>query len=37
VVVRLVKEETPSATAEDPLQRPVDSVVPDPFAEPPSE
>ncbi len=35
VVVRPVGEETPSDAAEDPLQRPVDSVLPDPFAEPP--
>ena len=35
VVVRPVKEETPSETAEDPLQRPIDSVLPDPFDEPP--
>ena len=35
VVVRPVKEETPSETADDPLQRPIDSVFPDPFQEPP--
>ncbi len=35
VVVRPVKEETPSETAEDPLQRPIDSVLPDAFDEPP--
>jgi membrane-bound ClpP family serine protease len=35
VVVRPVEEETPSATAKDPLERPVDMVVPDPFNESP--
>ena len=35
VVVRPVKDEIPSETAEDPLQRPIDSVLPDPFREPP--
>jgi len=34
-VVRLVEEETPTASAEDPLQRPIDTVTPDPFGEPP--
>lgn len=33
VVVRQVEEETPSQTAENPLERPIDSVVPDPFEE----
>jgi membrane-bound ClpP family serine protease len=31
VVVRLLEDETPSASAADPLQRPIDSVSPDPF------
>jgi len=35
VVVRQVEEETPSQTAENPLERPIDSVVPDPFEEEP--
>jgi membrane-bound serine protease (ClpP class) len=35
VVVRSVKEETPLETAEDPLQRPIESVIPDPFEQPP--
>lgn len=35
VVVRLVEEETPSASAEDPLERPIETVIPDPFEEPP--
>ena len=34
VVVRLVDEEIPSESAEDPLRRPIDSVAPDPFDEP---
>jgi len=33
VVVRLVEEEVPSETAENPLERPIDSLVPDPFEE----
>jgi membrane-bound ClpP family serine protease len=32
-VVRPVEAETPSATAEDPLQRPIDAVSPDPFGD----
>ena len=36
VVVRPVEDETPTETAEDPLQRPIDSVIPDPFKEPPA-
>jgi len=36
VVVRPVDEETPLETSENPLERPVDAVVPDPFAEPPA-
>jgi len=35
VVVRLVEEEVPSESAENPLERPIDSVVPDPFEEEP--
>ena len=35
VVVRPLEEETPSPSAEDPLRRPIDSVAPDPFEEPP--
>jgi membrane-bound serine protease (ClpP class) len=35
-VVRLVEDEAPSASAEDPLQRPIDTVAPDPFGEPPA-
>jgi len=35
VVVRPVDEETPLLSDEDPLSRPVDSVVEDPFDEPP--
>lgn len=35
VMVRPVDEETPSETAENLLERPVDSVVPDPFEEEP--
>jgi membrane-bound ClpP family serine protease len=34
VVVRPVEEETPVETAENPLERPIDAVVPDPFDEP---
>lgn len=36
VVVRPVEEETPQDSAENPLERPVDAVIPDPFAEPPA-
>jgi membrane-bound ClpP family serine protease len=36
VVVRLVDEESPSPTAENPLERPIDSIVTDPFQEPPA-
>jgi membrane-bound ClpP family serine protease len=36
LVVRPVPEDTPDRPAEDPLSRPVDSVVPDPFEEPPA-
>ena len=35
VVVRPVDEEIPSDSAEDPLRRPIDSVTPDPFQQPP--
>jgi membrane-bound serine protease (ClpP class) len=35
VVVRPLNEEAPSPSAEDPLRRPIDSVAPDPFEEPP--
>jgi membrane-bound ClpP family serine protease len=35
-VVRLVEDEVPSETAADPLQRPIESVAPDPFDEPPA-
>jgi membrane-bound serine protease (ClpP class) len=35
VVVRAIEEETPTASAEDPLRRPIDSVAPDPFQQPP--
>jgi len=35
VVVRLVEKEVPSESAENPLERPIDSVVPDPFEEEP--
>ena len=35
VVVRPIQEETPVENAEDPLQRPIDSIVADPFKEPP--
>ncbi len=31
VVVRPIEDESPSAASPDPLQRPVDSIVPDPF------
>jgi membrane-bound ClpP family serine protease len=34
VLVRPAEDDAPSATAEDPLQRPIDSVTPDPFDEP---
>lgn len=36
VVVRTLDEEIPSPSAEDPLRRPIDSVAPDPFDEPPA-
>ncbi len=36
VVVRPLEDETPSPAAEDPLRRPIDSVAPDPFDEPPT-
>jgi membrane-bound ClpP family serine protease len=36
VVVRPLDEEAPSAFAEDPLRRPIESVTPDPFEEPPA-
>jgi hypothetical protein len=36
VVVRPLDDEIPSASAEDPLRRPIDSVAPDPFHEPPA-
>ncbi len=36
VVVRPLEDETPSLSAEDPLRRPIDSVAPDPFQQPPS-
>ena len=35
VVVRPLEEETPTESARDPLERPIDSVAPDPFEEPP--
>jgi len=31
VVVRVVDDDTPTADAKDPLQRPIDSIGPDPF------
>ncbi len=34
LVVRAVDEEIPSATAENPLERPIDSITIDPFGEP---
>jgi membrane-bound ClpP family serine protease len=34
LVVRAVDEEIPSTTAEDPLERPIDSIASDPFGEP---
>jgi membrane-bound ClpP family serine protease len=36
VVVRPLEDETPSESAKDPLRRPIDSVTPDPFDEPPA-
>lgn len=36
VVVRLAEDEAPSAAAEDPLQRPIESIAPDPFDQPPA-
>ena len=35
VVVRLLQDESPSETADDPLQRPINFVAPDPFDQPP--
>jgi hypothetical protein len=35
VVVRPVEEETPSPTAENPLERPIDTIVSDPFGDAP--
>ena len=35
VVVRPAEDEMPSAAAEDPLQRPIESITPDPFDQPP--
>ena len=35
VVVRPLEDERPSETADDPLQRPIESVAPDPFDQPP--
>lgn len=35
VVVRPVEDDTPTSSEPDPLDRPIDSVVPDPFEEPP--
>jgi membrane-bound ClpP family serine protease len=35
-VVRLVAEEIPSEAAADPLRRPIESIAPDPFEEPPA-
>ena len=35
-VVRLVEDEIPSPSAADPLQRPIETIVPDPFQEPPA-
>lgn len=35
VVVRPIEDEIPLESAEDPLRRPIDSVAPDPFDEPP--
>ena len=37
VVVRPLSDEEVSATATDPMRRPIDTVVPDPFEEPPFE
>lgn len=37
LVVRRVEDEVPSPTAEDPLQRPIESLLPDPFDEPDTE
>jgi membrane-bound ClpP family serine protease len=36
VVVRPVEDEIPLASAEDPLERPIDSILTDPFQEPPA-
>ena len=35
LVVRIAEEEIPSAKAENPLERPIDSITTDPFGEPP--
>lgn len=35
VVVRPLDDEAPSPSAKDPLRRPIDSIAPDPFGEPP--
>jgi membrane-bound ClpP family serine protease len=35
VVVRPIEDEVPAAGAENPLERPIDSIVADPFSEPP--
>jgi membrane-bound serine protease (ClpP class) len=35
VVVRPVEDEVPAANAENPLERPIDSIVADPFGQPP--
>ena len=34
LVVRAVEGEIPTATAENPLERPIDSIAADPFGEP---
>jgi len=34
LVVRVIEGETPSSTAENPLERPIDSIASDPFGEP---
>ena len=36
VVVRLVEEEVPTESSENPLERPIDSIAADPFQEPPA-
>jgi membrane-bound ClpP family serine protease len=35
-VIRPVQDEIPSSAAADPLQRPIETIVPDPFDEPPA-